>query len=139
VQTPKGLFKTRETGLKLSYYISNYKGGRNESFMYGVDNEITWIDYDLTSAYTTVMAGIGNPDYARGKVISESALEKMSFKEILYSYTIIKARFQFEKSIKYPSIPCYLDETTTVYPLEGTCVLTGAEYLLAKKEQKCKL
>ena len=37
--TPKGLFATKNIGLKLNYYISNYKGGRNESFMYGVDNE----------------------------------------------------------------------------------------------------
>jgi hypothetical protein len=37
--TPKGLFATKTVGLKLNYYIANYKGGRNESFMYGVDNE----------------------------------------------------------------------------------------------------
>jgi hypothetical protein len=37
--TPKGLFKTGEIGSALSMYISNYKGGRNESFMYGVDRE----------------------------------------------------------------------------------------------------
>jgi hypothetical protein len=38
-QTPKGLLTTSQIGLKLSYYIGNYKGGRNEDFMYGVDNE----------------------------------------------------------------------------------------------------
>jgi len=38
-QTPKGLFYLSNMGLKLGYYIANYKGGRNESFMYGVDNE----------------------------------------------------------------------------------------------------
>ena len=37
-QTPKGLFFTGEIGLHMSYYISNYKGGRNESFMYGIDD-----------------------------------------------------------------------------------------------------
>jgi hypothetical protein len=35
--TPKGLIDNLEPGLRLNYYISNYKGGRNESFMYGVD------------------------------------------------------------------------------------------------------
>ena len=34
--TPKGWFATREIGLHMSYFIANYKGGRNESFMYGV-------------------------------------------------------------------------------------------------------
>jgi len=137
-QTPKGLLSTTETGLKLSYYIANYKGGRNESFMYGVDNDIIWFDYDLTSAYTTVMAGLGNPDYNKGHLLNVEALEQMSFNDILYSYIIIKASFKFDKTIKYPSIPCYIDETTTVYPLEGECVLTGAEYLLAKN-QGCDL
>jgi hypothetical protein len=37
IQTPKGLFATRDVGIHMSYYIANYKGGRNESFMYGVD------------------------------------------------------------------------------------------------------
>lgn len=37
-QTPKGLYATKDVGRKLSLYISNYRGGRNESFMYGVDN-----------------------------------------------------------------------------------------------------
>jgi hypothetical protein len=30
---------TKDVGLYMSYYIANYKGGRNESFMYGVDTE----------------------------------------------------------------------------------------------------
>jgi hypothetical protein len=41
VQTPKGLFHTGATGLHLSYFIGNYKGGRNESFMYGSDDKHT--------------------------------------------------------------------------------------------------
>lgn len=39
IQTPKGLFATRDVGVHMSYYIANYKGGRNESFMYGVDEK----------------------------------------------------------------------------------------------------
>jgi hypothetical protein len=46
LQTPKGLATTKETGTHMSYFIANYKGGRNESFMYGVDEETHW--YDLT-------------------------------------------------------------------------------------------
>ena len=40
-----------DTGLNLSLYVSNYKGGRNESFMYGVENTKIWYDYDIVSAY----------------------------------------------------------------------------------------
>lgn len=137
-QTPKGLLITSQIGLKLSYYIANYKGGRNEDFMYGVDNETKWFDYDLTSAYTTAMAGLGNPDYNKGHMITVKQLEKMSFNEILYSYIIMKVKFKFKAKTKYPSIPVQIDETTSVYPLEGEAILTGAEYLLAKS-QKCEL
>jgi len=58
----------------------------------------------------------------------------MSTHDILFSYLIIKAHFKFDDSIKYPSIPCYVDDTTTVYPLQGQCILTGAEYLSAKNQ-----
>jgi hypothetical protein len=39
MQTPKGIFDTGDTGLHMGYYIGNYKGGRNESFMYGCENK----------------------------------------------------------------------------------------------------
>jgi hypothetical protein len=38
-QTPKGLYSTGLIGIYLSLYIANYKGGRNESFMYGIDEK----------------------------------------------------------------------------------------------------
>jgi hypothetical protein len=37
--TPKGLVSVGDVGLKIGYYIVNYRGGRNESFMYGCDSE----------------------------------------------------------------------------------------------------
>lgn len=37
IQTPKILSKMGSTGEHLSLYIENCKGGRNESFMYGID------------------------------------------------------------------------------------------------------
>ena len=40
MQTPKGLFASGDTGLHMSYYIGNYKGGRNESFMYGAEDVV---------------------------------------------------------------------------------------------------
>jgi hypothetical protein len=39
LQTPKGLFASRDVGAHMSYYIANYKGGRNESFMYGAEDQ----------------------------------------------------------------------------------------------------
>jgi len=137
IQTPLGLSKIGDLGLKMSLYISNYKGGRNESFMYGVDinNGNIWYDYDLVSAYTTVLSKAGHPDYGNGVRIAKEKLKLMTDDYLLNSYTIIKCNFVFSDNVKYPSIPMYVDETTTVYPLEGEgAVLTGAEYLLAKSQ-----
>lgn len=35
--TPKGMNCVKEVGFVLPLFIANYKGGRNESYMYGVD------------------------------------------------------------------------------------------------------
>jgi len=124
-------------GLVLPQYIANYKGGRNECFMYGMDQETVWYDYDLSSAYTTVLSMAGHPDYDNCRLITQIELAELTKEEILYSYLIIQTDFEFPLETKYPSIPCYVDENCTVYPLKGNCIITGSEYLLAKA-QKCK-
>ena len=117
-------------------FIANYKGGRNESFMYGYDDNVLIYDYDLTSAYTTVLYNIGQPDYRNLTKLTYDDLLLLTDKELLFSYTIIKGDFWYPVSsnVKYPSIPVYVDDTTTVYPLEGKCILTGAEYILARNQ-----
>jgi len=37
--TPKGLNVIKQIGFVLPYYIANYKGGRNECFMFGLERE----------------------------------------------------------------------------------------------------
>jgi len=43
----------------MSYFIDNYKGGTNESFMFGGENKTKqkqtklWFDFYLTAAYNT--------------------------------------------------------------------------------------
>ena len=134
LQTPRGLFTMDQLGLKLSLFIGNFKGGRNETFMYGVDKDTIWYDYDVVSAYTTVMAMMGDPQYDRMRVLTTSELNELSDNDLLYSYTIIHCEFEFDEKVKYPSIGCFIDQTTTVYPLKGTGLLTGSEYLLAKSQ-----
>lgn len=138
VQTPKGLFSSKDIGLKMSLFIGNFKGGRNECFMYGIDDKTLWYDFDIISAYTTVMALIGDPDYAKLKTLSVEELSAMSESEILYSFIIIQCTFKFPNDVKYPSIGCFIDESTTVYPLSGQALLTGSEYLLALS-QNCTM
>lgn len=76
----------------------------------------------------------GHPDYEKCQRLTVQELEDLSNEEILYSYLIIHAGFEFRTEVKYPSIPCYVDENCTVYPLRGEAILTGAEYLLAKSQ-----
>lgn len=147
-QTPKGLHVTGDIGKNISFYIANYKGGRNESFMYGIDKETTWFDYDLTSAYPTGMCLLGDPDYSTGRYLTEkeikalkendlNTLEKsatLQFWQLINSYLVLDVVFEFPSSTKYPSIPCYLNEDLTVYPLKGRSTITGIEYYLAKSQ-----
>lgn len=72
--TPQGLAKLGGVGLMLSWYIANFKGGRNESFMIGVDESTEWFDYDLKSAYTTAMCLLDHPNYKAGRFIKPSDL-----------------------------------------------------------------
>lgn len=140
IQTPLGLNadNIKTIGEYLPLYIKNYKGGRNESLMYGFEKERIYYDWDLTSAYTTVLSNIGSPDYKNAKEIKPEELTKLSDDILLNSFTIIKCTFRFPDDVKYPSIPVYVDETTTIYPKNGTGVLTGAEYILARN-QECEL
>src|SRR5258705_12253398 len=140
VQTPKGLKEIGNIGLFLSYYIANYKGGRNESFMYGVDDKTLYYDYDLISAYTTSMANLTLPSYNESTILPILNLEEWDLEKYLNNYIIIKGFFNFPNNTKYPSIPCYLDGkgTVTVYPLSGQCLLKGPEYYLAKL-QGCEI
>src|ERR1700679_2943791 len=80
------------------------------------------------------MAMAGHPEYEKCKRLSPVELQKLSREEILYSYLVINADFEFPSNTKYPSIPCYVDENCTVYHLKDSCVITGAEYLLALKQ-----
>lgn len=147
--TPKGFSKLKDVGLFMNFFISCYKGGRNETFMYGKDDSTCWYDYDLVSAYTTIMSGLGTPDYRKGRLINAADLRQISFDKLVNSYTVLNVEFDYipedykkainrgeklkiEDIIKYPALPCSLDETTTLYPLTGRTVISGHEYLVAK-------
>jgi hypothetical protein len=89
----------------------------------------------ILSAHTLLfIRGPGNPDYSKCVLLNINELENMKDSEILYSYIIIKGDLSFNSLKKYPSIPCFVDETTTVYPLEGECIFTGIEYILARNQ-----
>ena len=132
--TPKGLSVVNDIGVKSTLYIANYKGGRNESFMYGYDDKTYWFDVDLISAYTSAMLILGTPHYERARILSIEEFEELSWGDIVNSYTILDVKFEFPEGVKYPSIPCNVDEGSTSYPLSGRSYITGLDYLVAKKQ-----
>jgi len=140
MQSPKILSASGDVGLHLSSYIGNYKGGRNEIFMYGTDDNTYWYDYDLVNAYTTAMADLSLPDYSNGSLIDPEDINSWNTEDFFKGYLIVNCSFKFndDDDVKYPSIPCYIDETTTIYPLSGSSLLTGPEYILAKNKNKKK-
>lgn len=137
VQTPYGLHEFDFIGHILGYFIANYKGGMNISFMYGIDKTTYWKDYDLTSAYSTILSSAGHPDYANASTLTEEKLGEMSSHELVFSYTVIDCKYQFPSDTKFPTIVEYLNESSVVFPLEGKAVLTGSQYLVARN-QGCK-
>lgn len=132
--TPKGLSVLKEIGIKSTMYIANYRGGRNESFMYGFDKDTYWYDVDLISAYTTAMKILGSPDYSKGAILTSYQFLKMKWDEMVNSYTILSVNFEFPEGVKYPSIPCDVEEGTICYPLKGSALITSLDYLTAKKQ-----
>jgi hypothetical protein len=84
------------------------------------------------------MAFLGHPNYKKSKIVLNKELMTKDDNWFIENYVVVQVDFNFSEKVKYPSIPCYLDKTTTVYPLSGEALLTGPEFLLAKT-QKCDL
>ena len=140
--TPNNIRKGGPLALVLPHYTSLYRGGRNESFMYGYDDKTRWYDYDLTSAYTTVMCMLHHPKYKGFVKLSRTKFKSVTDEDLMRSYFFISGTFKFPDSVKYPSIPVDLPKVgpgplINIYPKKGRCTLTGCEYLLAVRIQKC--
>jgi len=93
--------------------------------MYGCDEKTHWFDYDLTSAYTTGMTDLHLPDYYNAYLVKNEEIKNWSDERLMTGYLFVNCKFKFPTEVKYPSIPCYIDKTTTVYPLSGSSFLTG--------------
>jgi hypothetical protein len=77
---------------------------------------------------------LGTPDYDKARILTAKEFKDLSLRNKIESYTILSVDFEFPYTVKYPSIPCNLDETTTVYPLKGSSLITSLDYLVAMKQ-----
>lgn len=123
----------------LPLYIAVYRGGRNECYMYGTDDiKRVWIDYDLTSCYTTVMSILGDPNYDKVSYLFNKTLDDMKAEDLLFNYIAVDVEFEFPVSVKYPCIPTRVDNDVDIYPRKGRSIITGPEYLAARS-MGCRL
>lgn len=132
VYTPKGV-ELAGFAHYLYYFLGSYHGGRNESYVYGTYSGAVY-DYDLPGAYATAMSLLGLPNYEEITQISSMTskdFEKLHGDILLYSYTSLRIRFKFPKSVKYPNIPVRLDQSSIIFPRKGTTYITGLEFKLA--------
>lgn len=81
--------------------------------MYGSEDKTCWFDFDSVSAYTTAKAPLGLPNYYKGHLINPDDLDDWSTEDFLRGYLLVNGTFQFPETVKYPSIPCYVDSSTT--------------------------
>jgi hypothetical protein len=148
IYTPQGIQTTGNIGLILPMFMAGFRGGRNESYAYGIDRNDTWYDYDLVSAYTTAMSHLGIPDFRKaihltGQKALKEFIKNCNRKEIEFAsdnsvkydltncYSIFEVKFKFPEDTIHPCLPVSIDETSALYPLEGQTITTGYELYLA--------
>jgi hypothetical protein len=127
----RGVFKTvkRKPFLeKLSWFIDFatecYQGGRNEQLWFGPSAEDTWVDLDLSGAYPTAMAMIGEPRWDEIKTIR--SLDEVEPDSI----TLACVDFRFPDSVRYPTLPVR-SENGIIFPLSGRSYCAMPEIELA--------
>jgi hypothetical protein len=76
---------------------------RNESLMYGVDEDIYWFDYDLISVYTTKMTNIPLPDSYNSNLVKVEKVINWSDQELMIDNILgLTGISNFHSNVKYP-------------------------------------
>jgi hypothetical protein len=107
-----------------SLIIECYHGGRNEQFWFGPAFEDDWSDFDLSGAYPTSMALIGEPDW--NAIYTTNNVNE--FKPWTLGYAEVD--FEFPKEIRYPTLPVRW-EGSLMFPRTGTSTCSAPEIYLA--------
>jgi hypothetical protein len=129
------------------YYggVRSYKGGRNETYLFGLYPDRRCYDYDLCNAYPTAMLCIDDVDWSRYTQLSDG--DEISPFDIGF----VEVLFQFKKDCKFPMFPVkpfnpssqtYDENLGICFPRSGKTVVTLAEYWTAKQAnvlEKCEI
>jgi hypothetical protein len=117
---------------KWNYAAQCYHGGRNEALSVGFSpagREIS--DLDLTSAYTTALAMIRQPDWSTARNTTDIA-ELATVDEAM---TFARVRFRFPPDTRTPSLPVRAGNSRgLIYLIEGEAWCTGPELVVALQQ-----
>ena len=108
----------------IDFVTETYHGGRNEQFWVGPSYIADWSDYDLTGAYPTAMAMIGQPLW---KEIYSSTNES-DYTPTTLGFACLD--FKFKKSIRYPTFPVRTNNGI-IFPRSGRSYCSAPEIALA--------
>lgn len=105
--------------------INCYHGGYNISFEMGPSEISEFNDFDIRSAYTTVLQSIRPLDF-----------DHLQFTTRLEDFTgdqlgLARISFRFPATCRYPCLPIRTDKHGLIYPLEGSTHCTLHEIELA--------
>jgi len=105
-----------------------YFGGRNESYAYGESENRMLYDYDLKSAYTSILMDINAPDFNDIKEVTELTEEILKGD----NFIIAIVSFKFDEKIQYPSLPVRLKNNKgLLFPKSGKTIACKEEIIEA--------
>ncbi|WP_411351594.1 DNA polymerase [Leisingera aquaemixtae] len=113
------------------FFTECYHGGRNEQFWFGPAPEGVWYDYDLSSAYPSAMALIGEPDWSTITPIA-STEELLGPGLTVEDLAFANVNFEFPEDVRYPVLPVRT-ENGLLFPRKGNSTTHISEILLAKQ------
>ncbi|WP_260031326.1 DNA polymerase [Leisingera caerulea] len=128
-QTAKKTVSVKKLFWNEDFFTECYHGGRNEQFWFGPAPEGVWYDYDLTSAYPSAMALIGEPDWSSIRSIRDTQ-ELLSGELTHGDLAFANVNFEFPEDVRYPVLPVRT-ENGLLFPRRGNSTTHISEILLA--------
>ena len=112
------------------FFTECYHGGRNEQFWFGPAPTGVWYDYDLTSAYPSAMALIGEPDWSSIRNIQDT-IELFDGELAPSDLAFANVDFEFPEDVRFPVLPVRT-ENGLLFPRKGNSTTHVSEIFLAR-------
>jgi hypothetical protein len=111
---------------ELDFVSEAYHGGRNEQFLYGICDEGTWRDHDLSSAYPTAMTLLCKPDWERME--RDVPIDQLELLDLAFA----SVDFEFPRAVRFPTLPVRT-ANGIIFPRKGRACCAAPELVLARQ------